>query len=441
MDVPSPWTHIFVAVSNVRYKSKTWKYVWLSLCTCLAQLISECYKECYREWGTLMIENYSQILGISSREVSPLSDKSASESFSSNVLDRSGILLLLELPPLHSELLGKQERDNVIIVIPSSSLSLFLSLSLPPAQCSVPFPFFGWRLCIAETGILYGCGVYFQWQKHSSQTDGWMYIHNVREGTRKMTDSPFFWPSRRLGFDVVTRKPRQTFLLHFLEGNFFLFLEMMFGDSRILQRGRDWGRGWREPSSFTSLWRGRDGMSIKQQEMKNFLDPNVFSCSPVDPLVQEPNLSWLQPVSTKEPGKKVWYPEIEWDGFFFFSFFTLKLWFIPLLACLLFLLEKMRREKERDGWMEDGDWKDEKRGEGASFPFTHFPSSDWTFLSLSSNFNSFLIRKKKKYWSNWWERCKLVLSETLKNECGNPTGLETLALETRNDVDENEESK
>lgn len=82
------------------------------------------------------MSNHLQILGISSSEVSPLSDKSASESCSSNVLDRRGILLLLLLipPPVHSEL-GKHERDNVIIVITSSllfSLSLFnTSISSP----------------------------------------------------------------------------------------------------------------------------------------------------------------------------------------------------------------------------------------------------------------------------------------------------------------------
>ena len=74
---------------------------------------------------------YLQILGISSNEVSPLSDRSASESCSSNVLDRRGILLLLSLlllPPVHSEP-GKHERDNVIIVL---LFPFNICISLPP---------------------------------------------------------------------------------------------------------------------------------------------------------------------------------------------------------------------------------------------------------------------------------------------------------------------
>lgn len=92
--------------------------------------------------------NYLHILGISSREVSPLSVRSASESFSSYVLDRRGILLLLLLlppPPVHSEELGKHERDNVIIAIFST-----LTLAFYPSPLRMEITF------AREVWILYG---------------------------------------------------------------------------------------------------------------------------------------------------------------------------------------------------------------------------------------------------------------------------------------------
>lgn len=116
--------------------------------------------------------DYLHILGISSREVSPLSDRSAC---SSNVLDRRGILLLLvllPLPPVHSEELGKHERDNVIILIsfPSFSLTLPFYPFLYPSPLRMEI-MYCWR-----ARILYGCTVIQIGRKRGNFETAWQKI-------------------------------------------------------------------------------------------------------------------------------------------------------------------------------------------------------------------------------------------------------------------------